>query len=55
MSDKQEEADFYMDQFMGDFPGESLNLGVDVMDPEKVIAKVKKIYADKGKDLKPFG
>lgn len=51
---KQEEADFYMDQFMQDFPSETLNLGEDVLNPEKVIAKIKSVYASKGKELKPF-
>lgn len=53
-NEKQSEADFYMDQFMNDFPGQSLGLGVDVMDPLKVITAIKDYYSANGKNLKPF-
>ena len=54
MSEKQEEADFYMDQFMNDFPGEYLNLGEDIMNPDVVISAITAFYANKGKALKPY-
>ena len=54
MSDIQAEADFYMDQLLSDFSDVSLGLGADALDPEKVIAAVKKVYQEKGKELKPF-
>jgi hypothetical protein len=55
MADKQAEADFYMDQFLNDFSEISLGLGADVLDPEKVINAIKKIYAENNKTLIPFG
>ena len=54
MPDKQAEADFYMDQLLSDFSNVSLGLGADVLDPEKVISAIKKIYADNQKTLKPY-
>lgn len=54
MSDLQAQADFYMDQYLADFSEISLGLGADVTNPEKVIEAIKKVYAEKGKELKPF-